>query len=67
MDDKQLALTILERSMDIEKEGQKFYLKASQTTQDEKGREIFATLADDEQKHYNLIRNQYDALTNEEK
>lgn len=67
MDDKQLALTILERAMDIEQEGQGFYLKASQTTRDEKGREIFATLAGDEQKHYNLIRRQYDALTKEEK
>lgn len=58
-----LALAILQRAMSIEQEGREFYLKAVQTTHDKKGREIFATLADDEQKHHNLIKRQHDALT----
>ena len=57
------ALAILERAMSIEQEGREFYLKAVETTHDEKGRETFAALADDEQKHYNLIKRQHDALT----
>ncbi len=54
---------ILEHAMGIEQEGSQFYLKAAQTTQDKKGQEMFSTLADDEQKHYDLIKRQHAALT----
>lgn len=61
------ALAILEQAMSIEQEGREFYLKAVQTTQDDKRRETFTTLADDEQKHYDLIKRQHDALTHDSK
>lgn len=56
------ALGVLKRTMDIEQEGREFYLKASRTTQDDKGREAFSILAGDEEKHYDLINRQYEAL-----
>ncbi len=59
------ALAILRRAKQIEQEGHKFYLKASQITQDEKGRETFISLADDEQKHFNLIQRQFESLRHE--
>jgi rubrerythrin len=65
--DAKTALGILEAAMGIEQEGSQFYLRAAQTTRDKKGQEMFATLADDEQKHYDLIKRQHSALTSEGK
>jgi len=65
IEDVKPALAILKQAMGIEQEGRQFYLKAAQTTQDEKGQEMFSTLADDEQKHYDLIKQQHSALTSE--
>lgn len=62
MSDSSAALEILERAMKVEEEGRKFYEKASETTEDEKGRELFSTLANDEVNHYDLIKKQYDSL-----
>ncbi len=59
------ALAILKQAMQIEQEGYEFYQKAERTTQDEKGRETYSALADDEQNHLRLIRRQYEALTSE--
>lgn len=59
------ALVILEQAMGIKHEGRQFYLKAAQTTQDQKGQEMFATLANDELQHYNLIKRQQGTLTSE--
>ncbi len=59
------ALSILEQAMKLEKEGRQFYLQAVRTTQDKKGKETFSSLADDEQNHYNLIKNQHIALAGE--
>jgi len=61
------ALAILEQAMQIEQEGREFYLKAAETTQDEKGKQTFRTLAQDEQSHFRLIRSQRDALARESK
>ncbi len=66
-EDTEVALRILKRAMGIEQEGGQFYLKAAQTTQDKKGQEMYTTLADDEQKHYDLIKRQHTALTSEGK
>jgi rubrerythrin len=59
------ALGILRQAMKIEQEGHEFYLKAAHTTQDEKGQETFATLAEDESRHLQLIQKQYESLTHE--
>jgi rubrerythrin len=56
------ALEIVKQSMAIEQQGREFYLKAAQTTQDEKGQETFRELADDEMEHFTLLQRQYDAL-----
>ncbi|MFH1032633.1 MAG: ferritin family protein [Chloroflexota bacterium] len=65
--DNKLALAILEQGMTIESEGRQFYLKAAETTANKEGREMFDTLANDEQKHYNIIKRQYGALFSEGK
>ncbi len=62
-EDVKAALEILKQAMGIESEGHQFYLQAAQTTQDKKGQDIFTSLADDEQKHYDLIKRQHTALT----
>ena len=41
------ALAVLKEAMQIEQEGSEFYLKATQTTRDEKGQETFRALASD--------------------
>ena len=62
-----VALPTLEQAMSIEQEGGHFYREAARTTQDKKGQEMFAMLADDEQKHYDLIKRQHSTLTSESK
>ncbi len=64
-EDVKVALSTLEQAMEVEQEGRQFYLKAAQTTQDKKGQEMFTTLADDEQKHCDLIKRQHIALAGE--
>ena len=59
------ALAILKRAMQIEQEGREFYMKAAQTTRDEKGQNTFRALASDEESHLRLIKRQHDALTSE--
>lgn len=56
------ALEILRQATQVEREGREFYLKAAQTTQDEKGQQMFRTLASDEKNHFNLLQRQYNAL-----
>ncbi len=64
-EDIKTALAILEQAMELEQEGRQFYLKAVQVAQDKKGQEMFTTLADDEQEHYNLIEREHTALTSD--
>ncbi|MBI2288578.1 MAG: ferritin family protein [Chloroflexi bacterium] len=66
-DEISVALAILEQAMNLEEEGRTFYLKVAQTTREEKGQEIFRTLAADEQSHFNLLKKQHQALTSRKK
>ncbi|MBI2328116.1 MAG: ferritin family protein [Chloroflexi bacterium] len=59
------AKAVLKRAMQVEQAGYEFYLKAAETTRDEKGQAIFRTLASDEQNHLRLIKRQHEALTSE--
>ena len=59
------ALAVLKEAMQIEQEGSAFYLKAAQTTQDEKEQKTFRALASDEENHLRLIKSQHDALTSQ--
>ena len=52
----------LARAILAEVEGQHFYLMAAQSTQDEKGRQVFTLLAREEVLHQNFLRAQADAL-----
>jgi rubrerythrin len=64
-DDLKTALAVIQRGMSIEQIGRAFYLRASQTTQDNTGQESFTNLANDEQIHYNLLKRQYESLVRE--
>ena len=57
------ALTALSQAIELEIEGQRFYLKAAECTANAKGAEMFRSLADDEVIHERILRRQLDALT----
>jgi rubrerythrin len=62
LEDTSLAIELVKRAMAIETEGLNFYLEAAQTTANDKGKEVFKTLANDEGNHFNLLKTQYDTL-----
>jgi rubrerythrin len=57
------ALAALNQAIELEIEGQHFYLKAAECTTNPKGAEMFHSLADDEVIHERILRRQLDALT----
>ena len=57
------VLAALNQAIELEIEGQRFYLKAAECTTDPKGAEMFRSLADDEVIHERILRRQLDALT----
>lgn len=62
VEDVRAALRLLGQAMAIEREGRRFYLQVARTQPDGKVRETFAALADDEEKHFELIKRQRDSL-----
>ena len=56
------ALTALSQALKLEKEGREFYLKAAEETLQGKGREMFLSLADDEEKHAAMVERQLHAV-----
>ena len=58
-----VALTALNQAIELEIQGQRFYLEAAECTSDPKGAEMFRSLADDEVIHERILRRQLDALT----
>jgi len=58
----QAVLQGLLSAMRAEHEGFHFYAMAARNTEDEKGREIFNRLADDEREHLAFLKTQYVAL-----
>ncbi len=52
----------LRRAILAEMEGQHFYLMAARSTSDEKGREVFEQLAQEEADHVRFLRAHHDAL-----
>ncbi len=61
------AFAILAKAMKIEQEGRRFYLKAKRAAHDEKGREVYAALADDEGEHLDIIKKQRDSLAQDDR
>jgi len=57
------VLAILERAMAIEEIGYNFYQRAVRVAQDTRTKDVFSTLAEDEHKHHDLIKRQYDSLS----
>lgn len=63
MDQKDVALHALEKAIRIEKDGRRFYLRAAERTNDQRGKEIFLTLAQAEEDHLRIVEKQYDSLS----
>jgi rubrerythrin len=57
------ALTALHQAIELELNGQRFYLEAAECTTNPKGAKMFRSLADDEVIHERILRRQLDALT----
>jgi len=56
------SLRVLSQALRLETEGLAFYLQAATETIDLKGKALFASLADDERKHQDMIRKQLHAV-----
>ncbi len=63
MDQEDVALHALEKAIRIEKDGCQFYLKAAERTTDQRGKEIFLSLAHDEEEHLRIVEKQHDSLS----
>jgi rubrerythrin len=53
---------ILSQAMQLETEGQQFYLQAAKMTDDSETQELFQRLASDEAHHHNYLQRQYAAV-----
>jgi len=63
MDDKTKELLKgLTEAIQAERDGNSFYRMAAKGTDDEKGKEIFETLANEELDHMHFLRKQYDSI-----
>jgi len=56
------ALQVLSQALRLEQEGREFYLAAAENTADQRGKEVFLSLANDEQKHADMVRRQLNAV-----
>ena len=63
MADTTKALEVLAKGLRLEEDGRKFYLHAAEGTTNSRGKELFSNLADDELKHWEMIKRQHDALS----
>ncbi|MFQ6001447.1 MAG: ferritin family protein [Anaerolineae bacterium] len=59
----ELALSVLRQAMGTELEGRVLYLEAVERTEDELGQRMFRSLAQDEEKHLEILQVQYGAIT----
>lgn len=61
----EVALTALEKAMEIERQGEAFYKEAAERIQDPMGKAVFQTLAKDEIEHLHLLQAEYETIYNE--
>ena len=54
----EVALKALSQALKLEQEGRAFYLQAAEETLDEKGRNMFLSLAADEERHAEMVQRQ---------
>jgi len=52
----------IEKAMQLERDGREFYLKAADRTSNKHGREMFLSLADDEEIHLHVLERQLEAI-----
>jgi len=62
MDKNQRILDGLMKAMQAEVDGHNFYKMAANSAEDEKGKEVFKALAQDEVEHYVFLKAQYDSF-----
>ena len=63
MQGQDTALKALQQAIQIEKEGLEFYNRATEWTTDPRGQEVFRSLAQDEELHLRIVRQQYQSLS----
>jgi rubrerythrin len=61
----EVALTALEKAMEIERQGKAFYEEAAEHIQDPMGKAVFQTLAREEVEHVRLLHAEYETISNE--
>jgi rubrerythrin len=59
-------LEIIEGAMNVERKGYHMYASAVETVQSARAREVFQHLAEEEQRHYALLKNTYDYMADPE-
>ena len=62
MDENKRLLDGLMKAMQAEVDGHNFYKMAANSADDEKGKEVFMALAQDEVEHYVFLKAQYDSF-----
>ena len=66
MEAKQIAAGLLQ-AMQAEADGHNFYMMAAKNTQDPKGQEVFAAMAQEELEHLRFLKKQYQSFLDNEK
>jgi rubrerythrin len=61
-----VALSALERAMEVERQGKAFYEEAAERVQDPMGKAVFQTLARDEIEHLRLLQAEYEAIESDQ-
>jgi len=62
----QVALTALEKAIEVERQGKAFYEEAADRVQDPMGKAVFQTLARDEVEHLRLLQAEHEAINNDQ-
>ncbi|HUT16271.1 MAG TPA: ferritin family protein, partial [Anaerolineae bacterium] len=64
--EKSKVLEVLQRAMDIERQGKAFYQEATEHVRDPMGKRVFGTLAKEEVEHLRLLQTEYEAIHNDQ-
>jgi rubrerythrin len=62
MEEKNAALEALEKAIGIEMDGRQFYVEAAERSTNQRGKEMFLSLAHDEETHLLVVEKQYVSL-----
>lgn len=57
------ALTALEKAMEVERQGEAFYLEVAERVQDPSGKAVFQALAKDEVEHLRLLQAEHESIS----